>query len=226
MNVNPDNDVRAAALDEIEDALHAIERFINFYPEEEFRENFPMIRRAIIKAQRSALILRTPVILNVDPEPPETLSICVQANTGERTVTAVPVEQPSVTMTTDAVGSLSSDRFPASDRFPSLSERVQRRIQRRLQYEVQPQVPMYNFPAHALMGIINRQENAARERMTPDCHRIGQYNNSPPEYHTLFPEGPPAQFRIPSSPPPMHAEAVGERIRDLSSAEVYGKKLI
>ena len=65
-------------------------------------------------------------------------------------------------MMTDAVGSLSSDRFPVLDRFPPLSEWIQRRIQRRLQYEVQPQAPVYNLPAHALMGIINRQENAVR----------------------------------------------------------------
>ena len=55
----------------------------------------------------------------------------------------------------------------------------------------------------------------------PDCHHIRQYNNSPPEYRELFPDGPPVQFRVPSSPPPMHAVAVGTQ-RDLSSAEVYG----
>ena len=61
--------------------------------------------------------------------------------------------------------------------------------------------------------------------MLPECHYIGRLDVFPPEYGELFPDRPPAQFclNIPSSPPPMHAVAVGERIqRDLSSAEVYG----
>ena len=116
MNMNPSNEARIEALDNLENALHAIERFINFYPEEEFRENFPMMRRAVVIAQRSAQILRTPVILNVNPEPPvaETLTIHV-SGAGERIVTAIPVEHTDNIPTTDAVGSLSSDRFPASD---------------------------------------------------------------------------------------------------------------
>ena len=85
--------------------------------------------------------------------------------------------------------------------------------------------PVYDFPAQALLGVISRQEHAMRAHMLPDCHPVRQYDNSPPEYPELFPDGPPAQFRqnLPTSPPPMHAVAVGERIqRDLSSAEVYG----
>ena len=108
---------------------------------------------------------------------------------------------------------------------PSLSERIQRRVQRRLQYDVQPQAPVYDFPVQALMGIITRQERAMRAHMLPECHHVRQYDNSPPEYLELFPDGPPAQscLSMPTSPPPMHAVAVEERIqRDLSSAEVYG----
>ena len=118
-----------------------------------------MIRRAIVIVQQSAQTLRTPVILNVNPEPSaaETLSICV-SGTGERTVTTVPVEHPGIIHTTDAVGSLSSDRFPVSDRLPSLLERIQRRTQR-LQYEVQPQAPVHDSSAQALMGVISRQKN-------------------------------------------------------------------
>ena len=48
---------------------------------------------------------------------------------------------------------------------PSLSERIQRRVQRRLQYDVQPQAPVYDFPAQALMGVITRQERAMRSLM-------------------------------------------------------------
>ena len=77
-NLSRDDEARVGDLDELENVLYAIECLIDFYQEEEYLENFPMVRRAIVNACRSAQALRTPVILNQNPEPEAAETLVIQ----------------------------------------------------------------------------------------------------------------------------------------------------
>ena len=171
-------------------------------------------------ARQSAQALRPPVVLyenvgNSEPEPAaETLMVHFQTVSGERSVTTVREEPTSIQRACEPVGSSTSDRLRGSDQLSTLSDRVRLRIQ--------DHPPVYNFPAEALIGLVTRQERATRAHQLPTCHRIGRLEVFPPEYHEIYPNGPPAQY-TPQYTPPSYGEAIrAVGSRDWSIAAVYG----
>lgn len=219
---------QARNLEVLENALYKMEQLIDFHREEEIRDNFPRLRKALNEARQSAQALHPPVVMPVYNEDPvmdpvhEPLRISVQTISGER----------PVTLSEDRVGPSSSGRLvsvgPSSSGQvvgPSVSARP-------------PPAIVYQFPVEALPNPRSRLERAMRARLLPShveratrvhqlpaSFQLPRHYSAPPACNELCQEGPqqlPHQMFSQPILPPSYEEAVGaSNSRDLSSAALY-----